>query len=301
MSRDADLDPQTYYDEFADGEWERLERDPVTRMEFENTTDYLAAFLPDSGDESASDAVRVLDAGGGPGRYTCWLAERGYEVEHCDLSAEQVRIAREKVEERGLESRVTCQQADLRDLPFADESFDAVCCLGGPLSHVVDDAERADALAELRRVARSGVRTSEASAGSSERCSDGAPVFASVIGRFAMLRDIIKFVPDASHGLLAPIAEDGDYTAERVAEHADGEGWAACHGFRADEFEAELEAAGFEVETLVGLENVAARMKRELADASDEAVADVREVVRTLREDRTAVDCSEHMLAVTRA
>jgi SAM-dependent methyltransferase len=288
-----DTDPQQYYDEFGEGEWERLDRDPVTRLEFENTIDYLARDLPDSG--------RVLDAGGGPGRYTCWLADRGYEVEHCDLSAEQVRIARERVAERGLEERASCRQADLRDLPFDDDSFDAVCCLGGPLSHVVDDDERATATAELRRVARSGVHASEASVGSSGRRSDGAPVFVSVIGRLTMLRDILKFVLDDSHGLLAPIAEDGDYTAERVAEYANGEGWAECHGFRADEFEAELEAAGFAVETLVGLENVASRMKPELSEADDEALADVREVVRTLREDRTAVDFSEHMLAVCRA
>jgi hypothetical protein len=115
-----------------------------------------------------------------------------------------------------------------------------------------------------------------------------------------MIRDILKFALEDSHGLLRPIAEDGDYTAERVAERADGEGWAECHGFRADEFERELEAAGFEVERLVGLENVAHRMKRELSEADDEAVESVREVVRMLREDRAAVDLSEHMLAVCR-
>lgn len=271
----ADLDPQQYYDEFAEGEWERLDRDPVTRMEFENTADYLAEHLPESG--------RILDAGGGPGRYSVWLAEQveEYEVEHLDLSAAQVKIAREKASERGVAEKVNCQQGDLRNLPFEDGEFDAVCSLGGPLSHIVDESERAEAMAELRRVA-----------------SEGAPVFVSVIGRFVMLRDILKFSLDSSHGLLAPIAEDGDYTAERVDEYAGGEGWAECHGFRAAEFEEELEAAGFEVETLVGLENVASRMKRELGEADEEAVESVREVVKMLREDRTAVDFSEHMLAV---
>ncbi|WP_134669811.1 class I SAM-dependent methyltransferase [Halorussus marinus] len=273
---DEDLDPERYYDEFAESEWDRLDRDPVTRMEFDNTTDYLADRLPESG--------RVLDAGGGPGRYACWLAERGYEVEHCDLSHEQVAIAREKLADRGLGDAVTCRQADLRTLPFETDSFDAVCCLGGPLSHVVDGDERARATRELRRVAR-----------------PDAPAFVSVIGRLAMLRDILTFSVEEAHGLLAPVAADGDYTAERVREFADGEGWAECHGFRVDEFEAELVDADFEVETLVGLENVAARTKRELSAADDEAVADVRAVVRRLREDRTAVDVSEHMLAVCRA
>ncbi|WP_327052246.1 class I SAM-dependent methyltransferase [Halomicrococcus gelatinilyticus] len=272
----TDLDPREYYDEFAEGEWERLDRDPVTRMEFENTVDYLDRYLPDAG--------RVLDAGGGAGRYACWLAERGYDVTLVDLSSEQVAIAREKADERGLVDRVTAERGDVRDLDFDDDGFDAVCCLGGPLSHVVDDVERATATAELRRVAR-----------------DGAPVFVSVIGRLAMLRDVVKFDLERSSGLLAPIAEDGDYTAERVERHADGEGWAECHGFRADEFEAELTAAGLAVERLVGLETVASRMKRELADADPDAVADVRAVVELLREDRAAVDWSEHILAVARA
>jgi len=289
MTEDVDMDPQRYYDEFAEREWERLDRDAVTRMEFENTVEYLTEYLPDA--EAESGPVRVLDAGGAAGRYACWLAECGYDVTLVDLSAEQVRIAREKAAERGVEERVTAERGDVRDLRFEDDSFDAVCCLGGPLSHVVDDDERATAAAELRRVATSGERSE----------SEGAPVFVSVIGRLAMLRDILKFTLEDSHGLLAPIAADGDYTETRVAERADGEGWAECHGFRADEFERELAAAGFEVEKLVGLENVAHRMKRELGEADDEAVESVREVVRMLREDRAAVDVSEHMLAVCRA
>ncbi|WP_440006132.1 class I SAM-dependent methyltransferase [Halomicrococcus sp. SG-WS-1] len=272
----TDMDPRRYYDEFGESEWERLDRDPVTRMEFENTTDYLDRYLPDSG--------HVLDAGGAAGRYSLWLAERGHDVTLVDLSAEQVALAREKATKRGLADRVTAERGDVRDLEFEDERFDAVCCLGGPLSHVVDDDERATAVAELRRVARSG-----------------RPVFVSVIGRLAALRDVVKFALDGSHGLLVPVAADGKYTEERVAELGDGEGWAECHLFRAEEFERELAAAGLEVERLVGLENVASRMNEELSAADEEAVEDVREVVRTLREDRTAVDWSEHMLAVCRA
>ncbi|MFH5799109.1 class I SAM-dependent methyltransferase [Haladaptatus sp. CMAA 1911] len=271
----SDMDPRNYYDEFGEHEWERLERDPVTRMEFENTVDYLDRYLPDSG--------RVLDVGGASGRYALWLAEREYDVTLVDVSETQVELARENAAERELDDRISAEAGDVRDLRFGDETFDAVCCLGGPLSHVVDDDERATAVRELRRVA-----------------APDAPVFVSVIGRFAPLRDIVKFSLDSSHGLLVPIAEDGKYTAERVAEHADGEGWAECHFFRADEFEAELRDAGFTVEKLVGLEGVANRMKPELEDASDEAVEDVRRLVKLLREDRAAVDFSEHMLAVCR-
>ena len=298
----SDMDPRSCYDDLAEGEWERLDATPVSRMEFANTTAYLARYLPDPShvrsDTSASTAdrpdgrsgapARVLDAGGGPGRYAVWLAERGYEVVHCDSSIEQVRIARERTAERDLGGRVRSQQADIRALPFETDAFDAVCSLGGPLSYVLDPAERERSMAELGRVAR-----------------DGAPVFVSVIGRLSALRDGIKFVlPSESgerHGFLDRTAEEGAYTQELADEHADGEGWAECHFFRADELEADLEAAGFDVETLVGLEGPASNLGGELADASPEAREEVAAVVETLREDRAVVDFSEHILAVCRS
>ncbi|HEY9483469.1 MAG TPA: class I SAM-dependent methyltransferase [Micromonosporaceae bacterium] len=58
-----------YYATFRDREWQRLERDEGV-VEFEVTAAMLARHLPASG--------RILDVGGGPGRYAIWLADRGY-------------------------------------------------------------------------------------------------------------------------------------------------------------------------------------------------------------------------------
>jgi ubiquinone/menaquinone biosynthesis C-methylase UbiE len=110
-------------------------------MEFENTVDYLDRYLPDTG--------RVLDVGGASGRYALWLAERGrrttsdcssepmdsdadHDVTLVDVSETQVELARENAAERELADRITAEVGDVRDLRFADEQFDAVCCLGGP-------------------------------------------------------------------------------------------------------------------------------------------------------------------------
>jgi SAM-dependent methyltransferase len=273
----TDMDPRRFYDEFGETEWERLDANPVTRMEFENTVAYLDRHLPDAG--------RVLDAGGGPGRYSVWLAERGLDVTHCDLSREQVALAREKTRERGVADRIACHHADVRDLPFGTDRFDAVCCLGGPVSHVTDDDERARALRELHRVA-----------------APDAPAFVSVIGRLATVRDVIKHrVPDKRHGFLDVIAHEGDYTRELVEEHTDGDGWAECHFYRADELRADLAAAGFDVATLAGLEGPASNLGAELADAPEAAAAEAKSVVAALREDPAVVDFSEHVLAVCRA
>lgn len=64
-----------FYDETVDYEWERLERHKV---EFELTKRYLNRYIK-PGD-------KVLDLGGGPGRYSLYLAELGCAVTLADLS-----------------------------------------------------------------------------------------------------------------------------------------------------------------------------------------------------------------------
>ncbi len=54
-------------------------------LEFTRTTEIVLRRLP------AAPAV-VADIGGGPGRYTLWLASLGYQVEHRDLMPLQIRI-----------------------------------------------------------------------------------------------------------------------------------------------------------------------------------------------------------------
>ncbi len=87
---------------------------------------------------------RVLDVGCGDGRIPRQYTSP--EVVCVDRSEAAVAAARE----RGLDARL----ADVRELPFADGSFDAVTC-NHTLYHV-DDRDRA--VAELARVLRPGGR-----------------------------------------------------------------------------------------------------------------------------------------------
>ncbi|UTF53950.1 class I SAM-dependent methyltransferase [Natronosalvus rutilus] len=275
----SSLDPERYYDEYGHEEWNRLEATLGGHLEFEGTTTYLERYLPNSG--------HVLDAGGGAGRYAVWLAERGYSVTLADQSRRQCEIARAKVREHGVADRVTVERADLRALPFAGDRFDAVCCTGGPLSHLTDESSREQALAELRRVARSE-----------------SPVFVSVMGRLALLQNLVRSVEYAP-GILAMV-ESGTYDADFAREHLthlEEPGFTACHFFRAAELEAVLESAGFEIEALVGLEGIAANVgeRQDLEDLEPDVVEAVTEAVRGLRTDPAVVDWSNHILVVARA
>lgn len=93
-----------------------------------------------------------------------------------DLSKVQLEIARRKVAESGVApGAVDYVEGALPDLSrFHEAHFDAVLCLG-PLSHLVEDAERAAAVEELVRVTKTG-----------------RPLFVSVIGRYAVHRTILQ-------------------------------------------------------------------------------------------------------------
>lgn len=273
-------DPETYYDENDVDEWERLDSSFVTRLEWEGTVEYLRRTLPPGG--------HVLDVGGGAGRYAVWLAERGYEVTLVDPSEGQRDLAREKVAEHGVADRVTVHEGDVRDLGFPRGRFDATLCLGGPLSHVPDAAERSRGARELRRVT-----------------AVGGPVFVSVMGRLHLLlltlmttdRDSKRF------DLLPDLAVSGDYDADLLGDRESR--FVETHFFRAGELEVLLTEAGLVVEELVGLEGLASvygsgRLEGSPDDLSAEQRRHVRDLVDTLRGDRPVADLSAHMLAVCR-
>ena len=94
---------------------------------------------------SAAPGPRVLNAGAGQGSFSLRLARHGFEVTSVDESEAAVEILR-----RRLAGRV--RRADITELPFGDEDFDAAV-LGEVLEHV-DDDERA--LREVARVLRPG-------------------------------------------------------------------------------------------------------------------------------------------------
>jgi ubiquinone/menaquinone biosynthesis C-methylase UbiE len=98
---------------------------------------------------------RVLDVGSGTGRLASALADRvgpGGSVEGVDAGSEMV--ARAEKNNRRRRRPVTFTAARAQELPFPDESFDAVTCTLA-LHHVAPD-HRAAAVAEMRRVLRPG-------------------------------------------------------------------------------------------------------------------------------------------------
>lgn len=175
MSRE---EVKAYYKGQGEREWLRLTT-AEGLVEFEVTAHTLAAYL--------KPGSRVLDIGGGPGRYAIWLAEQGYAVTLADLSAELLEIARTRISEAGLAEKFEeIVQADATDLShWADATFDAVVCLG-PFYHLPDPADREKAAREIVRVLK-----------------PGGLAFAAFMPVNAFIRRTL-FVPDEQHHLTQP-------------------------------------------------------------------------------------------------
>jgi SAM-dependent methyltransferase len=137
-----------HYDEYGALEWDRHDASWAARTSFAVHQRALTEFV------QAGDLV--LDAGAGPGRFTIELANLGARVHVGDISPVQLLMNAERVEAAGLEDAVVARtRLDICDLSeFADDTFDAVVCFGGPISYAMDRAD--DAVAELCRVARPG-------------------------------------------------------------------------------------------------------------------------------------------------
>ena len=153
-----------YYRGQVRKEWRRLVWDSYRRMELETTLYFLEKYLPKKG--------LILDAGGGPGRYTLELAKRGYDVVLLDMTPANLEFARRQIRRAKLQDRAKeVVEGSIVDLSrFEEGHFDAVICLGGPISHVIDDAKRDRAISELIRVTKKG-----------------GPLFVSVMCRLSLL------------------------------------------------------------------------------------------------------------------
>ena len=96
--------------------------------------------------------ARALDLGCGGGRHAAWLERVGVEAWGVDASPHGLALGRRLLADGGLPARLAL--ADMRELPFPDDSFDAVVSI-----HVIYHSTSGglgQALSEVRRVLRPG-------------------------------------------------------------------------------------------------------------------------------------------------
>jgi SAM-dependent methyltransferase len=115
------------------------------QVEFLTTLRYAEKYL--------LPAVKILEIGAGPGRYSHYFARKGYTVDAVELITHNVD-AFNSLTEPG--ENVTVRQGDARDLSgFPSGTYDITFLLG-PLYHLFDEEDKLRALSEALRVTKPG-------------------------------------------------------------------------------------------------------------------------------------------------
>ena len=260
---------QNLYRSDPEREWQRMDRH---RTEFAVTLRALDEHLP-------PPPARILDCGGGPGRYAIALAQRGYDVTLFDLSPELLALAREKTAEAGV-TLSAFEQGTATDLSrFPDDAFDAVLVMG-PLYHLLDKAERRQALIEARRVVK-----------------PGGPVFVAFIGRYAGHRDAAANYPELAFEqseLYDLIADVGWHPPppDRVSFVA--------YFTHPTEVAPLCRSAGLDVVTVLGAEGIVASNETKINALEGDAWDYWLDVNYAIAHDPTTHGAVEHLLAVCR-
>lgn len=217
-----------FYSVDPNREWIRLKKDPYHQIEFLTTIHFLKKYLPKKG--------IILDAGGGPGRYTIELVKLGYTVILLDPVSELLKVAKDKIKKSKMENKITIVEGSITNLSqFQDQTFDAVLCLGAPLAHILKKKERKKAIRQLSRVAKIK-----------------APVCVSTLNRTGSLfGKLIKYPKKIAENkkLFGRIWNNGNYKSEYD--------FTDCYYYTPKELEEDLELAKLEVLETVALEGLA--------------------------------------------
>lgn len=99
----------------------------------------------------------VLDLGCGNGRNSIYLAKEDMNVIGIDFSRALMKIARNKIEWKGLLSHVKFLQGDISSLPLKNDCIDAVLFIA-TIHHLPTPEERFKSILEVRRCLKSGGR-----------------------------------------------------------------------------------------------------------------------------------------------
>jgi len=223
----------------------------------------------------------VLDVGGGPGIYACWLAARGHDVHLVDALRLHVEEARQASARQSDTPVASMRVGDARRLEDADATMDAVLMLG-PLYHLTERPDRIQALSEARRVLK-----------------PGGLLFAAGIGRFASLLSgmVDNFLGDPDAWKIV----ERDLRDGQHRNPTDKDYFTTAFFHRPEELTSEVIDAGFDLVDLLGVEGPAwllTDLERRWTDPEERER--LLQAARAIEREPALLGIHPHLLAVAR-
>lgn len=254
---------EEWYDEKYD-EWDRLNRH---RIEFDITKRYLDEYI-------VGENLQIFDIGGGPGRYSIYLAEKGHKVSLLDLSSRNIQVAREKSAERNIELEAYIHGNAL-ELEDCEDKYDVILLMG-PLYHLIEEADRRKSLAQaLRLLKPNGI------------------IFASFISNYAPILDHLKglYTIETEDELLGYL-DDGKSSGDK--------GFTTAYFSSHKEAKDLMDSFGVTELAFAGVENILVSKENEINALETSQYNKWLEICYRLSKDENLFGTSEHYLYIGR-
>lgn len=254
---------ENWYDEKYD-EWDRLERH---KIEFDITKRYLDEYI-------IGKDLEIFDIGGGPGRYSIYLADKGHRVSLLDLSNRNIEVAKEKSKERNIELDAYIHGNAL-ELGEYEQKYDVILLMG-PLYHLVKEFDR-KAVVEgaLRLLKPNGI------------------IVASFISNYAPIQDYLK-------GLHTMESVDELLVYLKDGENIEEKGFTTAYFTDYKEAKNLMNSCGLTEMVFAGVENILGSKEIEINMLEDNEYKKWLEMCYQLGQDENLMGTSEHFLYIGR-
>lgn len=254
---------ELWYDEKYD-EWERLERH---KIEFDITKRYMDEYI-------VGENLKIFDIGGGPGRYSIYLAEKGHRVSLLDLSKRNIEVAKEKSAEIGISLEAYIHGNALELNKYCEE-YDVVLLMG-PLYHLIKESDRKTAIeGALSLLKPNGI------------------IIASFISKYAPIQDYLKGLhPIESVDELLVFLENGSSQG--------GKGFTTAYFTDHKEAKDLMNSFGLTELAFAGVENILGSKEKEVNMLEEDEYRKWLEIGYQLGQDENLMGTSEHFLYIGR-
>lgn len=260
---------EKYYNEIAEYEWQRLERH---RVEFDLTKRYLREYI--------THPSTILDVGGGPGRYSIFLAGEGHTVTMFELAANNIQIARAKALEAQVVVKDFIHGNALQLSELVTGEFDVVLCMG-PLYHLTEEADRLKVMQQCV-----------------ERLKPGGLLVASFISAYAPIVDCIKGYPEEVVKMkdnLLRFLDDG-----RNIVAPDNPGFTTAYFINPQDIEGFMGSFGLEKLVITAVEGIPGQSEPKINALPEEAYQAWLDIIYHTSTNPMTWSTSEHFLYIGR-
>jgi len=258
---------QNHYDNSVEDEWNRI----ANRPEFLLTCRMLDRYI--------QPHDTVLDIGGGPGRYSLYLAQKGCNVTLFDLSPENTQFAQERAVEYGLSIKTVAGDAREAD-KLVSGQFDHVLLMG-PMYHLLEENDRIKAVnAALKLLKPNGI------------------LYVSFINLFSGMVFIMKFAPEA---IASTKPNEIEYVENVIAQQSfAGDGFTKVFTIKQSEIVPFMAQFPLETLHLFGQESITSPCEDNIMSKPKEIIDTWMDFCEKIWEREDLLSWSEHLMYVGR-